>query len=133
MQSKLNVMRTKFYETNDKLRGLMYKRFVHYLPDYLDVAFETEQSEEVKLLTNAMDYFEFHYRHYISDMHKTLHRVLHETRNLTSLKGFDNEIIKVILKQVEKDILESELYELMPRFIKAKQKVEQEIFKNKML
>lgn len=124
-------MKTKFYEKDFQLKELMYKNFVHYLPKYLDFAFVFELPHETKILFSGMDYFEFHYRHYLSGMHQTLHRVMLEFRYMKSSNGFDKEIIFSILQVIENDVLELELYELMPRHIKAKKRVLKELLVEK--
>lgn len=116
-------MKTKFYQTDPELKERMFNLFVHNIPKNLDFAIDNELSFESKNLSNAMDYFEFHYRHYLSGMHHTMHRVMHELRYLKSSHAFDREIVVSILKLIENDIIEEELYELMPRHIKAKKRV----------
>lgn len=120
-------MKAKFYQTDQELKDRMFKKFVHNIPGNLDFAIDNELSFESKKLSNAMDYFEFHYRHYLSGMHQTLHRVMHEFRYLKSSRAFDKEIVVSILKLIENDILDTELYELMPRHIKAKKRVLKEL------
>ena len=127
-------MKIDFYNNNQQLKEKMIRKFVHNIPHRLDLACATNASYETKELANAMDYFEFHYRHYVSGIHLTLHRVLAETRNLKNNKHFSKELILEIIQEIENDILETELYELMPRHIKASQRVlkQAEIIPSKM-
>ncbi len=120
-------MKTIYYKNDNELRQLMGKYFVHYLPKYLDETMKREYSHEIQQLANLMDYFEFHFRHYVSGTHLTLHRVLYETRRLFAMKYFEPETATNILAVIETDILSNELYELMPRFLKAKKRVIKEM------
>ena len=126
-------MKIKFYQTDQELKEIMFKNFVHNIPGYLDFAIYTELSFELKKLSDAMDCFEFHYRHYLSGMHQTMHRVMHEFRYLKSTLAFDKEIVISILQNIERDILDTELYEIMPRHIKAKKRILQELLTQKQL
>lgn len=123
-------MKTTFYENDGELRTLMQKKFIHFIPGYLETAVYADESNEVLLLTNGMDCFEFFLRHYTSGVCKTLHRVLYELRRLKFCKGYCKTLVIAIMNRIEKDILQNELYELMPRLIKAKKKIEREINRN---
>ncbi len=115
-------MKTDFYKNNQQLKEQMIRKFIHNLPHRLDNACAANASFEKIELADAMDYFEFHYRHYVSGIHQTLHRVLAETRNLKNTKYFSKKLLLEIIQEIENDIIETELYELMPRHKKASQK-----------
>jgi len=123
-------MKTTFYQNDEKLRTLLQEKFIHFIPGYFETAVYTEENNEVLTLTNGMDCFEFFLRHYTSGINKTLHRVMYDLRLLKSTKGYNKLLVYTIVKRIERDILEAELYELMPRLIKAKKKIEREINEN---
>jgi hypothetical protein len=120
-------MKTKLYENDKELRILLSNKFILNIPRCLEIAVQLEQSKEILEIADAMDYFEFHFRHYIAGVTQTLHRVMHETRCFKSLKNIEPDLMDAILNCVESEILCLELYELMPRFLKAKKRVIKEM------
>lgn len=116
-------MRKIFYHNNRELEERLNQKFVHNLPRHLESAYTQNASFEEQELANAIDYFEFHYRLYVAGIHSTLHRVLAETRHLKQTKYFTNDVLIKVIRKIESDIIETELYELMPRHKKASQRV----------
>lgn len=112
------------YQNKDKDLDIKYKDiFIHYLPNLLDFAYEYNMSEEIKDWFNHLDYFDFHYRRYLSGYPKTMHRVFYEIRRMKEVKLFEIKWIHAIFRNIEQSIINNELYEVMPIHLKAKCKV----------
>ena len=79
--------------------------------------------KDVQLFCANLDYVEENYRHYLVGINKNLKRVNDGLRKLIDRSYYEPGFIKLILLKIEKEILQLELYELMPRHLNAKPKV----------
>lgn len=106
-----------------KLEQSLKKCFIHFLPKNFDWAVENDCNEDMKEFCNDLDHIEYHYRHHLVGLNYNLRKVNDGLRKLIKSKYFQPNFLKKMIKELEKDILHFELYELMPRHLQAKQKV----------
>lgn len=110
------------YTDKPELKGRLIK-FVNVLPKGLQYAIHNNLSADKKNYFDSIDMFFFHYRWYIGGDHKTLHRVFFEIRRFKQNKYYSDSLLLGILNVIEKDLLENELYELMPKHLNARKKI----------
>lgn len=67
-----------------KLRDALVNLFLRYLPGNLEWAIQNNAGKDIKKICDHFDMVEFHYRHYVIGVQKTLHRVMFEVRLLCS-------------------------------------------------
>ncbi|WDF79559.1 hypothetical protein PQ469_06020 [Mucilaginibacter sp. KACC 22773] len=99
------------------------KNFIDYIPKRLDVAVYMENQGEIQSLCCHLDFIDFHFRRYVADRKKTLHRVFFEVREYLQ-KGYPGESINELIKDIRDIALECEFYELIPRLDKSTKKIE---------
>lgn len=117
-------MRIKYPTTlNENLKGAYRHVFTDYVPRRLEYAFDNNLNQEIKEIYNQLDFVDFHYRHYVSGTHKTLHRVLYEVREIRKCPFFNDSLLFEMMNLIGDEILTNELYEFMPRHLYAKDKI----------
>lgn len=99
--------------------------FIDYIPRLLDVAIRNNSSRYLQRIFNHMDYVDFHFRRYLSGRVKTLHRVYSEIRSLFNFDDSENTTVLFYccLIDIYQSLSKHELFELLPRFEKTKNKV----------
>lgn len=95
------------------------------LPQYYHAGYATNASEYALTLLNCTDFFEFQFRRYLSGRYPTLRRVFREIRQFQEVdEAHAARMIAFSLAAVKETILLNEWYELMPRYEKAKQRIQ---------
>ena len=114
-------------KTSRDLRNVLIHQFFNYMPNNLEHAVNNQFDEDSKTAYNHMDYVDFHYRRYLIGQANTMHRVLSEIRQFMKLSNlrdsFKEMIIRKVMYRAEVIIMQNELYELMPRQLKARKKI----------
>ena len=64
-----------------------------------------------------------HYKYYLLGFRQTLHRVMYEIRRIKQSPWYHATIVTNALELIENELMQNELYEAMPRHIKAKHKI----------
>lgn len=93
---------------------LFIAKFIRYYPDRLEYACGNDWDQYAKDLANHLDYIEFHYRRYLSGLHKTLRRVNDEIRQYME-NGYSEYIVFELLIDIRSELLEYEFYELITK------------------
>jgi hypothetical protein len=112
--------------------SVFIKTFIDYMPQRLDEVIELGLSERKQKIANNLDYFDFHYRKYVSGQHKTLTRVFFELRRSLD-HGVNEDQITSIIDGLIKIIIEGEFYELLARVKSSRVKILKEIKKHNPL
>ncbi len=129
-----NVLKNYETTTSIDLQNVLINQFYCYLPRNLEYAVYNNFDDNCKEICDHMDILDFHYRHYIIGNVKTLNKLLFEVTELLNLKTATDyhkrTIIQLVISKTEDIILKHELYELMPRQLNARRKIQELIGTN---
>lgn len=87
---------------------------------YLQYSCRNDFDEETCFFYDNIDVILYHYKQYLTNNVKTLHRVMYEFRRIKKFNQFTFEVIDFIFNDTEEKLLSREYYELMNRFQKSK-------------
>lgn len=112
-----------FADTTVKLPSV--EDYLLGLPRYREYGVAMGVDARARLLLSRTDYVEFNLRHYISGRSKTLHSLNREVQSFLSLDdSAARTMIAFSLQAVEQTILINEWYELMPRYLTARRRIQ---------
>lgn len=97
--------------------------FIDYMPKRLDKVLYEKGDKHAVDIANLIDYFDWHYRRYLSGRCQTLHRVFFEVRKILD-RGHSGECILETIKSIKEIALKHEFYEVMIRIEKSKKSIE---------
>jgi hypothetical protein len=80
-------------------------------------------NDEVRNALMVFDLIEIAYRHYLVGLYPNLRRVYYNIQWVAKSRLFRNEMLYMVLKSIEEEIVRNELYELMPRHLDAIRKI----------
>jgi hypothetical protein len=94
------------------------------MPDYFGKGWDRQVSKTALKTLNHLDYFEFHFKRYLTGYPKTLRRVCEGVRAFVEHDSQKAQtMIALSLDGIEEVILENEWYELMPRYELARSRI----------
>ena len=115
----------KSWTAKNVSQEIIHERFLMYIPKNLDYAIAMNLPYRKKMACCYFDSIDFWFRRYLIGIIKDLRNVLKEVR---AFQKRDSEYCKTgckeIISNLEKLILEYEIYEMMPRFNHAKKQIE---------
>ena len=109
------------YSHDKELQEVLYKKFLDWIPRRFEEAIEREWDEELKSYAHSLDQVEFFLRQYIVRLEEE--KLNEVTKELSKSKKFRMEDVYWIFDSIEGHIMNNELYELMPRYKRGKEKV----------
>lgn len=118
MKKRLSKVLIEKTQDNNVL-SIVTKEFRNYVQKALELSLSLNQSR--KELAGTMDCFDYHFRGYVCGKFNRMHRVYFELRRFEKTK-LAKECIFLMFDHIENILVENEIYELMDRFISAKQK-----------
>ena len=97
----------------------------HEMPRYRECGLAMDVSAYARLLLTRTDYFEFWLRRYVGGRDRTLHGMNYEIRSFLALdeRGAKG-MIAFSLEAIRQTILENEWYEVMPKYLIARQRIQ---------
>lgn len=115
-------------KTNSETAGLtlsmrsdfIFKRDSNTMLRY---AIENEYPEDERKFFDSIDMVVFWYRIYLVTDGLNLRGVNQRIKDMKSSRHYSESVLKDLIGIVENDLLESELYEIMPKHLKAKPKL----------
>jgi hypothetical protein len=111
------------FEDNPKMKKVAQNVLLRCDMQYLTHAINNNFNQEGKYFCDSIDMVLTHYKWYLYGRNKTLHRVMSEIRNFQKLVLYNHYSVKKLLDIVENEILTNEIYEVMPRHLKAKSRI----------
>lgn len=98
---------------------------IHEMPRYRECGMAMDVSSYARLLLTRTDYFEFWLRRYVGGQDRALHGMNYEIRSFLALdERCAKGMIAFSLEAVRQTILTNEWYEVMPRYLKVRQRIQ---------
>jgi len=101
------------------LSRAIYKEFSKRLPELYDSSFDGNINQKEADYANAVDFFQFHYVRYLCGFEKTRRIVFEEFADIQKCELFNEKDYNCFLREIERFLLERELYEAMQEFKKT--------------
>jgi hypothetical protein len=113
------------YNHDQKLKEAFKNAFINYQAEMALWALRSNVNFELLRLCNLLDSLDLAYRRYVIGIHLNMRPVNDYLRMLLNYNNFKKQYAAAIIRDVEKDIITNELYELMGRHLYAKQKTKE--------
>lgn len=123
MKSKLEL---RAAAVNNHNIDLFIKSFIDYVPNRLQYACDMDMGEEERTAACYLDFFDFHYRRFLSGGQKNLSRVFFEIRSCLNRQLPEKYLIDIII-DIKHVILQAEFYELIPKLEASLSKIKKVI------